>query len=149
MPEAEDAMRLPGAGAAGRLGFAFHTFLHGSLTPGAPLVLRYTGIEADLPDADVLITGEGCLDAQTAMGKAPAVLAAHAKEKNPDCLTIALGGACQRGADAVNAHGIDAYFPILSGPMRRADAMRAEETRENLSRTAAQLLRLVHAARKK
>jgi len=144
MPEAEDAMRLPGAGAAGGLGFAFHTFLHGSLTPGAPLVLRYTGIEADLPDADVLITGEGCLDAQTAMGKAPAVLAARAKQKNPACLTIALGGACQRGADAVNAHGIDAYFPILPGPMREAEAMGAAMTKENLARTSAQILRLLH-----
>ena len=59
IPGAATDMDLPGAGAAGGLGFAFHTYLHGTLTAGAPLVLRYTGIERELVDTDVLITGEG------------------------------------------------------------------------------------------
>lgn len=144
IPGAATDMDLPGAGAAGGLGFAFHTYLHGTLTAGAPLVLRYTGIERELVDTDVLITGEGCLDAQTAMGKAPAVLAARAKELNPRCLTLALAGTCTKGADALNEQCIDAYFPILSAPMARTNAMAPAETKKNLSRTSAQLLRLIH-----
>ena len=139
-----DAADLPGAGAAGGLGFAFSTFLDAELKPGIDLVLGLLNIDDALQTADVLITGEGCLDAQTAIGKAPAVLAARAKELNPRCLTLALAGTCTKGADALNEQCIDAYFPILSAPMARTNAMAPAETKKNLSRTSAQLLRLIH-----
>lgn len=52
---------MPGAGAAGGLGFAFHVFLNGRLTPGIDLILSAIGIDKALAKADVLVTGEGRL----------------------------------------------------------------------------------------
>ena len=72
--------KLPGAGAAGGLGFAFHTFLQGTLTPGIELVLKSIKIQQALATADILITGEGRMDMQTAMGKA--LLALPSWQKN-------------------------------------------------------------------
>ena len=69
----------PGAGAAGGLGFAFRTFLNGKLKPGAELIIEQTGLDERMKDADIVITGEGCLDSQTSMGKVPSVMAKHAK----------------------------------------------------------------------
>ena len=55
--------------AAGGLGFAVLSFLHAELIPGIELILDIIKFKEDLKDADVLITGEGCLDSQTAIGK--------------------------------------------------------------------------------
>lgn len=68
-----------GAGAAGGLGFAFLSFLNARLTPGIDLILDAVGLEEELRDADVAVTGEGRLDHQTAMGKAPVGVARLAK----------------------------------------------------------------------
>ena len=68
----------PGSGAAGGLGFAFRSFLNGELVPGAELILRHSGIPEELKTADLFITGEGRLDAQTLMGKGPGTAAACA-----------------------------------------------------------------------
>ena len=69
----------PGCGAAGGLGFAFRTFLHGKLEPGISIVLEEIGIENQIKNADIVITGEGRLDGQTVMGKAPIGIARLAK----------------------------------------------------------------------
>jgi glycerate kinase len=134
---------LPGAGAAGGLGYAFHAFLGGQLEPGVPLILEAIGIERDLQDADVLITGEGCIDRQTAMGKAPVGVAKLAKRVNPSIRTIALCGCAAAGAESVNDEGIDAFFPILHEALPLAQAMQKEKARQNISRTARQILRLL------
>ena len=78
------------AGAAGGLGFAFHSFLKAELKPGITLVLDALGIEKALADADILLTGEGRMDRQTAMGKAPVGVAKLAKMKSPKLKAIAL-----------------------------------------------------------
>lgn len=136
--------KLPGAGAAGGLGFAFHTFLHGTLTPGIELVLKSIGIEQALCTADVLITGEGRMDRQTAMGKAPIGIAQLAKKCNPKCVTIGLCGCATHDAESVNEHGIDAYFPILHAAMSVEDAMKPATTKQNLTQTIQQVMNLLH-----
>lgn len=68
-----------GAGAAGGLGYAFLSYLAGELIPGVELILHATGLEEKMKNADVVVTGEGRLDAQTVMGKAPVGVAALAK----------------------------------------------------------------------
>lgn len=133
---------MPGAGAAGGLGFAFHAFLGGTLEPGIRLVLDTLGLEEHLASADLAITGEGCLDEQTAMGKAPLGVAQLAKKARPEICTIALCGCAKAGAAAVNAKGIDAYFPILHLPMQAAEAMEKETASQNLRQTAEQVFRL-------
>lgn len=135
---------LKGAGAAGGLGFAFHTFLNGNLVPGIDLILNAIHIEEALKTADILITGEGRMDSQTAMGKAPVGIAKLALKANPACITLALCGAALPDAEAVNAAGIDAYFPILHTPMSVEEAMQKETTVRNLQQTAVQVLNLIH-----
>ena len=61
----QDLSTLPGAGAAGGLGFAFAAFLHANLQPGAELVIEATGLEQALSQADLVVTGEGRFDHQS------------------------------------------------------------------------------------
>lgn len=143
---AKKALRFaeqPGAGAAGGLGFAFSAFLGSTLTPGIELVLDLLGIDEALKAADVLLTGEGRMDAQSVMGKAPVGTAQRAKRWQPGITTIALCGCTGKGAAAVNACGIDAYFPIIPRPMAAAEAMEKAAAKENLEATAVQVLRLL------
>lgn len=70
----------PGAGTAGGLGYAFLMFLDGVLQPGIDIVLDEIRLEEAIAQADLVITGEGRLDAQTLMGKTPAGVAGLAKK---------------------------------------------------------------------
>lgn len=135
---------MPGAGAAGGLGYAFHAYLGAELRPGIELVLEALGIHEALSEADVLITGEGRIDRQTAMGKGPAGVAQLAKKLN-GAVTIALCGCASDDAELVNDHGIDAYFPILRRPMSEQEAMAKTTTEQNLRRAATQALNLLAA----
>ena len=141
-----EGAQVPGAGAAGGLGFAFHSFLKAELKPGITLVLDALGIEKALADADILLTGEGRMDRQTAMGKAPVGVAKLAKMKSPKLKAIALCGCALPDAEAVNEEGIDAYFPILHLPMTVAEAMEEETACRNLRQTVRQALLLYRAA---
>ncbi len=111
----------PGAGAAGGLGFAFLTFLNGSLESGVGMVLKEINLKDDIRDADLVITGEGRLDAQTVMGKAPIGVAHLAKEYGKP--VIAFSGAVTREAGLCNQHGIDAFFPIMRGVVSLQEAL--------------------------
>ena len=133
-----------GDGAAGGLGFAFRTYLRGELVPGVELVLDALDIADDLKSADVLITGEGRLDFQTAQGKAPSGVAKLAKKLNPKILTVGLGGSV---ADISDEAGLDASFAILRSPMTLAEAMKKSVAEKNLAATAAQIVRLIERLR--
>ena len=89
-----------GAGAAGGLGYAFLRFLNGSLEPGADLVIDVIGLREHVRTADVIITGEGRLDSQTSMGKAPAAVARLAAASGKR--VVAFCGSIVPDADAVN-----------------------------------------------
>lgn len=137
----------PGAGAAGGLGLAFSSFLGAELASGSRLCLSAVGVQRALSQADLLITGEGRMDGQTAMGKGPAAIAHLAHELNGQILVAAVCGCALPGAAAVHAQGIDAYFPILQQPMGVEEAMQEQTARQNLSQTVTQILRLLVAAR--
>ena len=132
-----------GAGAAGGLGYAFHTFVGGKLERGINLVLDAVQIEKSLATADIVITGEGRLDFQTAMGKAPIGIAKLAKKINPAVKVIAVCGAATPDAVEVNQRGIDAYFPILHAVTTLDDAIKFENAKLNLYQTVTQIFRLV------
>ncbi len=87
------------------------------------------------------VTGEGRIDAQTAMGKAPGGVARRAAAHG--CRTIAFAGCIGQGAREVNTHGIDAFFPILRSPCSMEEAMEPQRAREALADTAEQVFRLV------
>ncbi|WP_410072387.1 glycerate kinase [Anaerostipes sp.] len=131
----------PGTGAAGGLGFAFLTFTNATLKSGVDLILHETKLEEEIKDADIVITGEGCLDAQTAMGKAPIGVAKLAKKYGK--LVLGFSGSVTKGAAACNEAGIDAYFPIVRSAVSLEDAMKKKNAKENLMDTVEQVFRLV------
>ena len=133
-----------GAGAAGGMGFALMFALGAELRSGAELVMEAVAMEQAVQQADIVVTGEGCLDGQTAMGKAPAVLAALAKKYGKPVL--AFGGAVGRGAELLREKGIDACFSIQTRPCTLAEAMNSETAAENLSKTAEQVFCTVKIA---
>lgn len=137
----KDYTDYPGSGAAGGLGFAFITFLPAKLQPGIDLILEAVGLEHDLQDADYVITGEGCLDQQTAMGKAPLGVARLAKKHG--ATVIALAGAASQDARACNAAGIDGFFCIQTKAISLEEAMEKETAAENIALTAEQVFRVI------
>ncbi len=136
-----DTMQTPGAGAAGGLGFAFLTYLKGELKSGIDLVIDAVGLEASMKHADYVITGEGRLDHQTAMGKGPVGVARLGKKYGAK--TLAFAGSVTEGAHACNDAGIDAYFCILSSVVSLDEAMHAQTAASNLELTAEQIFRLI------
>lgn len=133
----------PGTGAAGGLGFAFLTFTNAVLESGIKIVLEESGLEDYIKEADLVITGEGRLDGQTAMGKAPVGVAELAKKHGKP--VIAFAGSVTRDAIACNEKGIDAFFPILRGVCTLDEAMKPLNARENMADTAEQVFRLLKA----
>ena len=131
----------PGAGAAGGLGFAFKAVLGAELVPGVDLILAETRLEDFVKEADVVVTGEGRLDAQTVMGKAPIGVARLAKRYGKR--VVAFAGCLGDGAEAVNAAGIDAFFPILRRIVTLDEALQADTAAANLAATAEQAFRLM------
>lgn len=130
-----------GAGAAGGMGFAFQSYLHAQLVPGIDLVLDAIQLEQELMDADIVITGEGRLDHQTAMGKAPIGVAKLAKKHHAK--VIAFAGSVTPDAVECNVAGIDAFFPIIRGISTLEEAMHPETASANLFATVEQVFRLI------
>ena len=130
----------PGSGAAGGLGFAFRTFLNAELVPGIELVIETAGLEEEIKSADIVVTGEGCLDAQSLMGKVPGGVAAVAKKYNKP--VIAFVGMI-KDEDKLCGKGIDAMFPITKEPIDLSEAMRPEIAKGNLAMTVEKVFRVL------
>lgn len=131
----------PGVGAAGGLGFAFLTFTNATLKSGIEIVLEETGVENEIKDSDIVVTGEGRLDAQTVMGKAPIGVAKLAKRYGKK--VISFSGCVTDDAEICNEHGIDAFFPIVRGVTTLDDALDTDNAYKNLTATAYQVFRLL------
>ncbi|WP_462410588.1 glycerate kinase family protein [Neobacillus sp. Marseille-QA0830] len=136
-----DLQQISGAGAAGGLGAAFAGFLNAKLESGVGLILDTAGLEGEIQGVDLVMTGEGKLDRQTSMGKAPAGIAAIGKKHGKP--VIALAGDVSEGNPSLHESGITAYFTIVSGPMDLETAMQAEVARKNLRQTAEQIGRIL------
>lgn len=131
----------PGAGAAGGMGFAFLSYLNASLIPGIELIIEAVDLENAIKECDIVITGEGRLDYQTAMGKAPVGIARLAKKYNKK--VIAFAGSVTEDAVNCNQAGIDAFFPIIRGITSLEDAMISENAKRNLFATVEQVFRIL------
>ena len=132
--------QYPGTGAAGGLGFAFLAYAPAVLESGIEIVLKELKLEEDIKEADLVITGEGRLDEQTAMGKVPVGVASLAKKYQKT--VIAFSGSVTPGARLCNEKGIDAYFPILRSIVTLDEAMERERAWNNMADTAEQAYRL-------
>ena len=133
-------MNYPGAGAAGGLGFAFRSYLNAELVPGIDMIIRETGIDREIETADIIITGEGCLDEQSVMGKVPGGVARFAKEY--DKTVIAFAGMI-KDTVSFSEYGIDACFPVVRQPVSLNEAKIPENAKRNLEITAEQVFRLI------
>lgn len=130
-----------GTGAAGGLGFAFLSYTNAVLESGIQIVLEETRLESYIKAADIVITGEGRLDGQTVMGKAPIGVAAIAKKYGKPVL--AFSGCVTEEAGVCNQYGIDAFFPVLRTVTTLEEAMEEEQAKRNLSASVEQVFRLV------
>lgn len=123
-----------GAGAAGGLGFAFSSFFpHVKLQSGIKIALQAIELEAEMTDADLVITGEGRLDGQTAMGKVPVGIAKLAKKY--DVPVIAFAGCIGDGAELCRKEGIDDFFAITPEGMELETAMKKDVAENNMKKT--------------
>ncbi len=102
----------PGAGSAGGIGFAALMFLAATMRPGVDVMLELLSFAHQLPEARLVITGEGALDAQTMHGKAPAGVARTAAEMAPDLPVVAVTGTCSLTDAQLRAMGIARAYPL-------------------------------------
>ncbi|MDR3021721.1 MAG: glycerate kinase [Clostridiales bacterium] len=131
----------PGAGAAGGVGYAFLAFLRGKLEPGANIVKDATKLEENIKTSDIVITGEGKIDASTVRGKAPFEVTKLAKQYNKK--VIALAGIVSDDIAVCNEQGIDAIFCIQRGPIDSYQAMEIDVVTDNLKATVTQIFKLI------
>ncbi|OOB78482.1 MAG: glycerate kinase [Epulopiscium sp. Nuni2H_MBin003] len=137
----KDIAKVAGTGAAGGLGYAFLVFLDAKLESGSDIIIEEIALEDRVKDADFVITGEGRLDAQTIMGKAPAAVTKIAKKYG--IKTLAFAGCITDDAVQCNQSGIDAFFPILPRVMSLADAMDVSNAQKHLTMTTIQVFNLI------
>ncbi|MBE6696883.1 MAG: glycerate kinase [Ruminococcaceae bacterium] len=136
---------IDGSGAAGGLGFAFCSFLGATLVPGIDLIIKETNLEEQVKNADIIITGEGRLDSQSCMGKAPIGVAKLAKKYGK--IVLAFSGSISSDASVCNHHGIDAFFPAVRKPCSLTEAMNKENAKCNLADTAEQVFKVIKAVK--
>jgi glycerate kinase len=136
-----DIANVPGAGAAGGLGGGFLAFLDGKLKPGIDIVLEEVKLKKKLDGVDFVITGEGRMDFQSIMGKAPVGVAKLAKTKNIP--VIALAGGVADDAGEVHNHGIDSVFSIMNYPMTLEEAMDPKRASILVEKNVEEIFRLI------
>lgn len=110
-----DVSCIEGGGAAGGMGAGCVAFLNAELTRGINLVMQYAGVEEQMQQCNLVITGEGRIDAQTLHGKVVAGVAGLAKHHNKPLLAFC-GSKATNTPDLLTA-GITSVFSILPGPM--------------------------------
>ncbi|MCU6797129.1 glycerate kinase [Paenibacillus sp. WQ 127069] len=137
--------QLPGAGAAGGISGAFLAFFPASIKRGIDIVIEYSHLRDHLQAADLVITGEGQIDFQTASGKTPMGIAQEAHKLGVP--TICLAGSVGRGIEALYEVGITSVHSIVTGPMTLQEAM--SRASELLELTAEQVVRTFHASAQK
>jgi glycerate kinase len=138
-----DILELPGAGAAGGLGGGLVAFTGARLKPGFEIIAEACDLERRLAGADLILTGEGRLDAQTAQGKVPVGVARLGQRLGIP--VVALAGALGEGYQALYPQGITAAFSLCNGPLALDEAIaRAEPL---LAEAAEAAVRLCAAAR--
>ncbi len=116
-----DCADTPGAGAAGGLGYGLMAFCGAKMKTGIETVMDAVEIDKLLDGCDLVITGEGKIDGQSAFGKVPVGVAQRARKYNVPVLAIV--GNIGEGAEAVYDHGIDSIMSTVNGAMSLADAI--------------------------
>jgi glycerate kinase len=135
---------IPGAGAAGGLGAGLIAFLHAKLRPGAQIVFEAVDLEERIRSADLVITAEGQIDAQTAYGKSVGAVAEIAKRY--DLPVLAFAGSLGENYQVVYQLGVDAIAVLPASPMTLTFAM--ENAARLISDAAERACRLIQVGAK-
>ncbi len=122
-----------GMGAAGGMGYALARFMNATVRRGIDMLLDMVDFERMIADADLVVTGEGCLDSQTLMGKAPSGVLLRAQRLSVPC--IAVGGRVEEEVD-FSAHGFAALYAVTPHDMSLEVAMRPHQAYDNVRRCA-------------
>ena len=139
---------LPGAGAAGGIGAAMAA-CGARLVPGFDRVAEEVGLLPLLAGAELVVTGEGRIDVQTALGKGPSRVAELARDRGGSAVVVALTGDLHDGTPVTRASSpFDAIFPVHRGPITRAAALDPRVTRDALRSSSREVTRLVLALRR-
>ncbi len=139
-----DVRNLKGAGAAGGLGGGLVAFCNAELQSGVDIVIGATGLRGKLRQADLVITGEGRVDFQTAFGKTPAGVARAAQQFGVP--VVAIGGGLGDDARGVFAHGIDALASAIARDMPLEEAL--AHARTYIANAAERAMRLILVGQK-
>ena len=134
-----DVNDVPGSGAAGGLGGGIMAFLGGRLRPGVDIVLDTVDLASRLDGANLIITGEGCMDFQTVYNKAPIGVARLAGERGIP--VIGVSGSLGDGFTDVHEHGIAAAVAITHAPMTLDEA--TDRVAELIASATEQAVRLI------
>lgn len=138
----EDISSTPGCGAAGGLGFAFMRFLNTKLESGIKIVLDEIEFEKHIKNCDIVVTGEGRMDNQTAMGKAPAGITEIAQRYGKK--VIAIAGSLDDDISECNKIGIISCFSSINKISTLDEALNKDNAYRNLVSTTTQIFRLIN-----
>lgn len=137
----KDFNNAKGAGAAGGLGYALLAFMGATMRSGIDIVIEATGLRERAKACDIIITGEGRLDRQTTMGKAPGGILRIAQELCKP--VIAVGGTIAHCKELDNS-AFEALYAITPEGMSLDEAMQSEVAKENLLRCAQRIAKDYH-----
>ena len=141
-----DISNISGAGAAGGLGGAFTAFFNSELKPGIDIITEKIELENKINGSDYVITGEGRIDFQSAMGKTPSGVAKLAKKYGIP--VIAIGGSVDDEIGNIYDCGITAAFSIIDSPMTLGEAMDTKNAQRLVEKTAERIFRLIKQNKK-
>jgi glycerate kinase len=143
-----DLAGQPGAGAAGGLGYGMLVFCGAKMKPGIETVMDTVEIDRHLPTCDLVITGEGKIDAQSAFGKVPVGVAGRVKQYGVPVLAIV--GDIGDGAEAVYALGVDSIMSSVNKAMPLSEALsRGGELLEEAAERAMRMIMIGYGIAKK
>lgn len=132
----------PGAGAAGGIGYAFLMFLKGQLQPGVDIILNEMHLEDKIKEVDIILTGEGKTDGQTAHGKTPVGVARLAKKHGKKVYTFS-GAVTEDAMTLVDQGLFDGIYAITPDGMLLEEALRTEIAMSNMTNCVAEKLNAV------
>lgn len=132
-----DIVPMAGAGAAGGMGGGFRAFLNATLKKGIDMVLDAIGFDSIISGADLVVTGEGKVDFQTAKGKTAAGVLARAKAQGIP--VVAIGG-CVEMCDSLSEMGFAGIYPILEEKVPLELAMQRDFASQNVTNTLIRIL---------
>ncbi len=137
----KDVDQIPGTGAAGGLGAALCVFLHATLKSGIETVLDLIDFDGLLEGTDLVVTGEGRIDWQSAFGKVPSGIGLRCRAKGVPA--VALVGGMGTGAEKIYEFGVESIIPTINGAMDIEEALeRAEELYSNAAERMFRMLRV-------